>query len=147
MGLSTILGAALERVLRFFRGKPNKVPPRTRRLTRAEAQKLGLEYSKRLRVNADNKRITKRTKLYTDYQVRKFKLGMTPQRYAMINKIKKRSYVVEPSSVWFSDLRQLPTNILHDMANSPTREQWHAHARAYTDDNPDDYNNPFWYHD
>lgn len=49
--------------------------PKTRRLTRAEAKRLGVSWSAKRRVDAKLKTVTKRTKLYTDRQVAEAKHG------------------------------------------------------------------------
>jgi hypothetical protein len=59
-----------------------KIPERTRRLTRAEAEKLGVSYSAKRRVNADLKRITSKTVLYTDRQWQQARLGTTKEAYS-----------------------------------------------------------------
>ncbi len=57
----------------------SRVPKKTRRLTRAEAAKLGISYSAKRRVNANVKRVTSRTKTYTDRQVFQATHGATKE--------------------------------------------------------------------
>lgn len=52
-----------------------RIPAATRRLTREEAARLNVSYSAKRRVRADIKRVTKRTRLYTDRQVNEAKFG------------------------------------------------------------------------
>lgn len=49
--------------------RPTPVPQHTRRLTREEAARRGVSFSAKRQVRADIKRVTKRTKLYTDREV------------------------------------------------------------------------------
>ena len=118
----------------------------TRRLTRAEAAKLGVDYSRRLRVRAGLKRVTKRSKLFTEYSYRRAKLGIHPRAYALIRRIRARDFIIQPSTNWFDALNDQPMKILKKMASAPTSDEWFEHLTKWDEENPDDYNNPFFYH-
>lgn len=54
--------------------------PATRRLTRAEAARVGVSYSAKRRVKVGVK-VTRRTRLYTDREVAQSKIGVSKERY------------------------------------------------------------------
>jgi len=89
-------------------GKPRKrkvhLPPRLRKLTRAEAAARGVSYTAKRRVNADLKKITKRTRLYSDREVAEAKLGTTKQAFTKINKHKTIRKISSGKMVHYSDL-------------------------------------------
>lgn len=58
-----------------------KSPIKYRRLTKAEAARLGVSHKAKRRVDASIKRVTKTTKLYTDRQVAEAKLGSKKEVY------------------------------------------------------------------
>lgn len=55
--------------------QPRAIPVKTRRLTRAEAEKVGKKFSAKNRVAANVKRVTKATRIYTDREVAQFKIS------------------------------------------------------------------------
>lgn len=62
-----------------------KVPSDTRRLTRAEAKAVGVSYSAKRRVDKSVKKVTKRTKLFTDRQVATAKKGISREAFTKGN--------------------------------------------------------------
>jgi hypothetical protein len=52
-----------------------------RRLTKAEAKRLGVSHTAKRRVDASLKRVTKSTKLYTDRQVAELRTGVKREAY------------------------------------------------------------------
>jgi DNA-binding CsgD family transcriptional regulator len=57
------------------------LPKNLRRLTKAEAEKLGIKHSSKHYVNADLKRITKKTKTFSQRQAVNAQLGTTKEKY------------------------------------------------------------------
>lgn len=58
-----------------------KTPTVTRRLTKAEAARLGISHKAKRRVDASLKRVTSKTKLYTDRDIAEAKLGRSKEAY------------------------------------------------------------------
>ena len=77
---------------------------RLRKLTRAEAAELDVPYTAKRRVNADLKKITKRTRLYTDREVAEARLGTTKQVITKINKHKTTRKISSGKMIHYSDL-------------------------------------------
>lgn len=58
-----------------------QLPTKLRRLTKAEATRLGVSHKAKRRVDASLKTVSKRTKLYTDRDVAQSKLGTSKEKY------------------------------------------------------------------
>ena len=82
------------------------MPPKLRKLTRDEAARLGVSYTSKRRVDASIKRVTKRTRLYTDRQVAEAKLGMTKAEYTAINKHRTVRKIIHGKMVHYTDLSE-----------------------------------------
>lgn len=124
------------------------VPIATRRLTRAEAAKLGVSYTAKQQVPITLKRITSKTKTYSLSQVRAAKLGMSKEKYTLINKIKKHDFKIEPTADWFNNLKSQPFGILRRMADAKTSDEWFDELDEWREDHDADEEpaNPFFYH-
>lgn len=66
--------------------KSTKLPPRLRRLSRKEAERLGVKHSSKRYVNADLKRVTRSTKLYSQRQAVQRLKGMTKETFQRLRK-------------------------------------------------------------
>jgi hypothetical protein len=72
--------------------KPASVPERTRRLTREEAARRGVNYSAKQQVDVSVKRVTKSTPIYSNRQATQARIGTTKERYQTEIKQGRRSY-------------------------------------------------------
>ena len=100
------------------------VPIATRRLTKAEAAKLGVKYSAKRQVPVSLKRITIKTKTYSESEVRAARYGTSKEKHTFINKIEKRDFTVIPSPNWFGNLSRQSLKVLRQMANATGVEEW-----------------------
>jgi hypothetical protein len=73
-----------------------KTPKKFRRLTRAEAARLGVKYSSKRQVDASLKRITKRSKTYSERFVYQHKFGITKEEHAL--KVKSKKFELKGST-------------------------------------------------
>jgi hypothetical protein len=90
--------------------RPTQVPQRTRRLTREEAARRGISFSAKRQVRSDIKRVTKRTKLFTDREVATAKIRRvsgnrqaTRETYARERKARARTeklIVIQPGGTF-----------------------------------------------
>jgi hypothetical protein len=71
--------------------KHRKIPAKTRRLTRQEAERLGVSYTAKRRVDASLQRITKRTALYTDREIAEARAGVTKEDRTIQNRLSKKN--------------------------------------------------------
>ena len=76
-----------------------RVPPHTRRLTRDEAQRLGVSHAAKRRVSTNVKNVTRSTKTYTDREAhtakvraRELKTARTPAEKAKARKMTREAY-------------------------------------------------------
>lgn len=123
------------------------VPIATRRLTKAEATKLGVKYSAKRQVPVTLKRITIKTKTYSENEVRKARYGMSKEKHTLINKIEKRDFTVIPSPNWFGNLSKQPLKILRQMANATDVEEWQDALEGWLEEHEEEpERNPFFYH-
>lgn len=80
-------------------------PIKYRRLTKAEASRLGVSYSAKRQVRADIKRVTGTTKLYTNREAAQAKLGKTKEKYSAFRHTTDKYGIqtfnnVKPSEHW-----------------------------------------------
>src|ERR1700722_3361634 len=72
-----------------------KIPTKYRRLTREEAALRGVSYSAKRQVDANIKRVTKSTPIYTNRQATQARMGTTKERYQTEIKQGRRAYASE----------------------------------------------------
>ena len=123
------------------------VPIATRRLTKAEAAKLGVSYSAKRQVPVTLKRITIKTKTYSLREVREAKYGTTVEKHTLINKIEKRDFTVIPSPNWFGNLPRQSLKVLRQMVDATGVEEWQDALQGWLEEHEEEpERNPFFYH-
>jgi hypothetical protein len=100
--------------------RPTQVPQHTRRLTREEAARRGVSFSAKRQVRAEIKRVTQRTKLYTDREVATAKIRRitgnrqaTRETYARERKARahtEKLIVIQPGGTFVDVTVQGPTS-------------------------------------
>ena len=101
------------------------VPIATRRLTKAEAAKLGVKYSAKRQVPVSLKRVTIKTKTYSENEVRAARYGMTKEKRTLIKKIEHRDFTVAPDASWFRGLPEQSMKHLRQMAAAESVDDWY----------------------
>ena len=105
--------------------KKPPVPIATRRLTKSEAKLLGVSYTAKRQVPVSIKRITKKTKIYTQRRVRQVKYGMSIEKRTLIKKIEHRAFGIEPAAHWLGLLPEKDNKTLRQMANAESVDDWY----------------------
>lgn len=101
------------------------VPIATRRLTKAEAAKLGFKYSAKRQVPVSLKRITIKTKTYSESETRAARYGMSKEKRTLIKKIEHRDFTVTPDVSWFGSLSEQSMKRLRQMAGAESVDDWY----------------------
>ncbi len=101
------------------------VPIATRRLTKAEAAKLGVKYSAKRQVPVSLKRITVKTKTFSLREVREAKYGITIEKRTLIKKIEHRDFTIAPDANWFGGLPGQSMRHLRQMAAAESVDDWY----------------------